>query len=130
MVKVHVPEDCGNAPKKLFVRDFIIAMVNNDQAFTSKNVTDDIRWNIVGEPSIEGKEAVLAGLRQRSNSAVAELTVHTIVTHGYDGVAEGLLTFKDGKKIAFCDVYRFRASTNNAPVKTITIYAVTLDKNK
>lgn len=130
MVKVHVQEDCGNAPKKLFVRDFIVAMVNNDQAFMTKNATDDIRWNIVGESSLEGKEAVLAGLRQRRNAAVAELTVHTIVTHGYDGVAEGLLTLKDGKKIAFCDVYRFRASTNNAPVKTITTYAVVLGKNK
>lgn len=128
MVKIHVPEDCGNAPKKLFVKDFIVAIVNNDQDFIYRNATDDIRWNIVGGQLIEGKEAVLAALSQFRGNAVAELTIHTIVTHGYDGVAEGALKFKDGRKIAFCDVYRFKASTNNAPVKTITTYAVALAK--
>jgi limonene-1,2-epoxide hydrolase len=126
MVKIHIQEDCGNAPKKLFVKDFIVAIVSNDQAFINQNATDDIQWNRVGEQCIEGKDAVLAALQRTRAKTVAELTIYTIVTHGYNGVAEGLLKFKDGSKIAFCDVFRFRASTNNAPVKAITTYAVAL----
>ncbi|HEU4552973.1 MAG TPA: nuclear transport factor 2 family protein [Chitinophaga sp.] len=127
MVKIHVPGDCGNAPKKLFVKDFIVAMVNNDRDFIYRSATDDIQWNMVGGQYIDGKDAVLTALQRFRGDAVAELTIHTIVTHGYDGVAEGLLKFKDGRRVAFCDVYRFRASTNNAPVKAITTYAVALD---
>jgi limonene-1,2-epoxide hydrolase len=126
MVKIHIQADCGNAPKKLFVKDFIVALVNNDQAFINRNSTDDIQWNVVGGQHIEGKEAVLAQLGQLRSDAVVELAIHTIVTHGYDGVAEGLLKFKDGRTMAFCDVYRFRASTNNAPIKSITTYTVAL----
>lgn len=128
MVKIHVQEDCGNAPKKLFVKDFIVAMVNKDQAFMDQHMTDDIQWNVVGEPPIKGKESVLTALQRLRGNPVTALTIHTIVTHGYDGVAEGLLQLKDGTTQAFCDVYRFRSSTNNAPVKVITTYAIALDK--
>jgi limonene-1,2-epoxide hydrolase len=126
MVKINVQEDCGNAPKKLFVKDFIVAIVNNDKAFIHSNTTADIQWNMVGGAHIEGKEAVLTELQRLRSDAVVELTIHTIVTHGYNGVAEGSLKFKDGREVAFCDVYRFKASTNNAPVKAITTYAVAL----
>ncbi|GEP93261.1 SnoaL-like domain-containing protein [Chitinophaga terrae (ex Kim and Jung 2007)] len=124
MIKIQVQADCGNAPKKMFVKDFIIAIVNNDQASLEKNATDDIQWTTAGGETIEGKEAVLAALRRFRSDKVAELTIHTIITHGYDGMAEGLLKFKDGRKEAFCDVYRFKASTNHAPVKNIRTYTV------
>lgn len=126
MVKIHVQEDCGNAPKKMFVRDFIIAAVNADQSFLDKNSTEDMQWSVIGGPHVEGKKSVLAALMQSRGGTVAELIIRTIVTHGYDGVAEGQLKLKDGQKIAFCDVFRFRASTNNAPVKAITTYAIAL----
>jgi hypothetical protein len=48
------------------------------------------------------------------------------VTHGYHGAADGFLKFKNGKTVAFCDVYQFRSSTSNAPIKTITTYAIPL----
>ncbi|MBC9909722.1 nuclear transport factor 2 family protein [Chitinophaga varians] len=128
MVKIHVQEDCGNAPKKLFVKDLIVAMVNKDRAFMDQHTTEDIQWNMVGGASIKGKEPVLTTLQRSRSEAVTELTIHTIVTHGYDGVAEGSLKFRDGTTQAFCDVYRFRSSTNNAPVKAITTYAIALAK--
>ncbi|NSL86204.1 hypothetical protein ECE50_005155 [Chitinophaga sp. Mgbs1] len=124
MVKIHAKEDCGNAPKKIFVQDLLVAIVNNDETFISKHTTDDLRWNIAGGASVEGKDTVLTALRQHRSDTLAELTIHTIVTHGYHGVAEGLLKYKDGRQVAFCDVYQFKASANNAPVKAITTYAV------
>ena len=42
MVTITVHEDCDNAPKKRFLRDFIVAVVSNDSAFVARNVTDDI----------------------------------------------------------------------------------------
>jgi hypothetical protein len=126
MVKINVHEDCGNAPKKLFLKDFIVAIVKKDNAFLTRNTTDDVHWNLVGGQPIGGKQEVLTAFQQTRSDEVRELVVNTIVTHGYNGVVEGLLKFKDGRTIAFCDVYLFRASTNNAPIKAITTYAITL----
>src|SRR5690349_21623803 len=126
MAKIITQEDCGNAPKKLFVKEFIVAMVNNDLEFVGQNVADDIQWNMVGAEIIQGKDTFLKSLRRSRGGAILELTIHTIVTHGYDGVAEGVLKLKDGRMMAFCDVYRFKASTNNAPIKAISTYAIPL----
>jgi hypothetical protein len=126
MVKINIREDCGNAPKKLFLKDFLVAIVRNDSAFISRNTTDDIRWNRVGDQSIDKKQDILAELQRSRSDEVAELTINTIVTHGYNGAVDGVLKFKNGKTVAFCDVYQFRSSTNNAPIRSVTTYAIAL----
>jgi limonene-1,2-epoxide hydrolase len=124
VVKVTVHERCGNAPKKQFVRDFLVAVAKGDSAAVSGTTTDDLAWNIVGARTVSGKAAVLAELHGERSKGVRELIINTIVTHGYDGVAEGLLTFANRKSVAFCDIYEFRASTNNAPIKAIKTYRI------
>jgi len=125
MAKINIQEDCGNAPKKLFLKDFIVSIVTNESTFVINNITDDIRWNVVGRQCMSGKPDVLSELRQARNNGVIELTINTIVTHGYDGVVDGLLKFKDGNTVAFCDIYRFSSPRNNAPIKTIKTYSIT-----
>jgi|SRR5690625_545895 len=122
MVKINVHDDCGNAPKKLYLKDFVISIVKNESTFISDNITDDIRWNVIGGQNISGKPDVLAELQQSRNNEVNELIINTIVTHGYDGVVDGLLKFKDGKAVAFCDIYRFSSPRNNAPIETIKTF--------
>lgn len=126
MVTITVHEDCGNAPKKLFLKDFLVAIVSNDRAFVARNTTDDICWNLVGGRCLSGKQDALPELQRSRSDEVAELIITTIVTHGYHGAVDGFLKFKDGKTVAFCDIYQFRASTNNAPIKAITTYAIAL----
>ena len=126
MVKIKVHEDCGNAPKKLFLRDFVIAIVKNDNTHISRNTVDDVQWNLVGDRCIDGRRTILVEFKKSRSNKIAELIINTIVTHGYNGVVDGLLKFKDGKTIAFCDIYQFRASTNNAPIKAITSYEIAL----
>ncbi|GHO93871.1 hypothetical protein KSF_039190 [Reticulibacter mediterranei] len=126
MVTITVHEDCGNAPKKLFLKNFLVAVTSLDRAFVARNTTDDIRWDLVGDQCISRKQDVLTALQRSRSDEVVELIINTIVTHGYNGAANGLLKFKDGKTVAFCDVYQFRASTNNAPIKAITTYAIAL----
>jgi hypothetical protein len=41
-------------------------------------------------------------------------------------IPDGLQKFKDGKTVDFCDVYQFISSTNNAPIRAITTYAIAL----
>jgi hypothetical protein len=55
MTKIIIGEDCGNSPKNIFVRETTIAPAKADSRFILSNVTDDIRWNIIGDRLIEGK---------------------------------------------------------------------------
>lgn len=83
-------------------------------------------WNLVGGQRISGKSDVLTELQRSRSNGVVELIINTVVTHGYSGAADGFLKLNDGKRVAFCDVCQFRASTNNAPIKAITTYAIAL----
>jgi hypothetical protein len=99
MTKVMIGEDCGNSPKNLFVRDLTIALAKGDTKFILKNVTGDVRWNLVGDRLIEGKAKMAEILEQIKNDKAAELTIHHIATHGKAGAAAGTMKFKNGKQL-------------------------------
>lgn len=110
MVNINVPENCGNSPKSAFIKRFNIAFAKGDVDFIVDSVTDDITWQMVGETKFEGKEAFTAAVNSMVTDQVAELTLHTIITHGREGAANGEIQLKDGTAVSFCDVYRFRGA--------------------
>jgi hypothetical protein len=125
MTKVMIGEDCGNSPKNLFVRDLTIALAKGDTKFILKNVTGDVRWNLVGDRLIEGKAKMAEILEQIKNDKAAELTIHHIATHGKAGAADGTMKFKNGKTVAYCNVYEF-SNTKGTSVREITSYEIEL----
>ncbi|WP_236975043.1 hypothetical protein [Membranihabitans maritimus] len=126
MVKINVPSQCGNAPKIVYLKDFISAIVTFDTNYLQDNTTEDIHWSIVGAQSFTGQSSVLAELQKYRSITVSALTITTIITHGYDGVVEGQLEFENGKKVSFCDIVRFKSSRNYSPVKSIRTHITTL----
>jgi hypothetical protein len=56
MTKVIIGEDCGNSPKNIFVEELTIAFAKGDTKFILNNVTDDVRWNIVGIDLSKGQK--------------------------------------------------------------------------
>jgi hypothetical protein len=121
-LKVICPDDCGNAPKKAFLKEFNIAFVQNDLAYLNDNITDDFLWNIIGQHQIQGKERVIAVLKQNQNNPITELQIHTIITHGYHGSVNGTLLVGNKKKYGFCNVYTFASSRNNSKIKEMSSY--------
>lgn len=124
MVQIIVAEDCGNAPKKGFIRDFNIAFAHQDIAAILDCVTDDVRWNRVGKGRTEGKGAFASALEEMSGPAVSRMVIENIITHGNVGAANGTVTFADGKTFAFCDVYRFGSFRKTARIKEVTSYVI------
>lgn len=118
-------EDCGNAPKKEFLKKLNIALANHDVEFILENLTDDIVWNIIGDKVIQGKEQVVESLNQFYRN-LTEMTISSIITHGYDGATNGTLSFGNRNQHAFCSVYKFNSSRNHAQVKEITSYLIQL----
>ncbi|MEH7480556.1 hypothetical protein V7157_05505 [Neobacillus drentensis] len=125
-LKIICPDDCGNAPKKAYLKEFSIAFAHNDLAFLSENITDDFHWNIIGQHQIQGKEKVIEILKQNQKNKVTELQINTIITHGYHGSVNGTQIVENKKKYAFCNVYQFASSRNNSKIKEMTSYLIEL----
>ncbi|MBN2118584.1 MAG: hypothetical protein JW730_18565 [Anaerolineales bacterium] len=86
-------------------------------------MTDDIRWNIVGDQLVEGKDSLAKVLGRMKDEKVAELSIRHIATHGKAGAVDGTVILEDGKTRAFCDVYEFNGAKGTA-VKEITSYGI------
>ncbi|HEX6032823.1 MAG TPA: hypothetical protein VFY83_00265 [Anaerolineales bacterium] len=123
MTKVIIGEDCGNSPKNIFVQELTIAFAKADSRFLLKNVTDDVRWNILGNQLIQGKDRFAEALEEKKNDQAVELSIQHIATHGKTGAADGRIKFKTGITHAFCNVYEF-SNTKGTSVKEITSYII------
>ena len=127
MLKVHVEADCGNAPKKVLLRDFNIAYAKGDVADLLPYVAADIRWTLVGDKVIEGKEQFAQEVEQMTRPTqpkVVELTINNVLTHGVGGAIDGIMLLEDGSRYAYCDVYRFSSNAKDAKIKVITSYII------
>jgi hypothetical protein len=124
MVKVNVQPDCGNAPKKLLLRDFTIAVANNDVPFILDSSADDIHWEVVGYQSIKGKTKIENLLKEILYAKLVEVTIANIITHGDAGSVNGTLKLIDGSIYGFCHVHTFTSHAKNARIKEITSYII------
>ena len=123
MTKVIIGEDCGNSPKNIFVQEITIALAKGDVKSVLNSVTDDIRWNIVGDSVIQGKDRFAEALEEKKNDKAVELKIDHIATHGKAGAADGRIIRKSKKKYAFCHVYEF-SNAKGIAVKEITSYVI------
>jgi len=125
MTKVTIHAACGNVPKKLLLRGLNIAFAKGDVAGILDHFTEDIRWQIVGEADLRGKEAVRAALAAMKDFVTSKFVILSIITHGSEGAVNGVIKTEQGKSVAFCDVYRF-ASVSGTKIKSMMSYAIEL----
>lgn len=123
MTKITVSADCGNAPKREFLKEINIAFAKGNTDFLIRSVTDKIVWNIVGDRTIEGKEKFTEELEKMKMEKVSELILDRILTHGKEGAVSGIMKMENGKKYAFSDFYEF-SGAKGAMVKSITSYII------
>ncbi|MTI48081.1 nuclear transport factor 2 family protein [Sporosalibacterium faouarense] len=122
-LKIICDEDCGNAPKKLFLREFILAWVKNNLTFIEKNISESVCWNIIGDRSVQGKTNFLDTYKQIQTYFVKEIEISTIITHGKTGAINGNFTYEQGK-IDFCHVLTFTSAGRNGKIKKLTTYEI------
>lgn len=129
MATVHIRPDCGNAPRKLLLRDFTIALADNNHAFILNWLADDIQWELVGDRLVSGRTAVTGMLRDTAQTAVDEVTVANIITHGDAGSVNGTVQYADGRRFGFCSVYTFAGHSKTAKIKVIAAYRIETTKD-
>jgi hypothetical protein len=117
-------DDCGNSPKKILLKEFIIAFAKNDIDFITEIITDNVYWNIIGDKIIQGKDNFVVTLKQMKNCTITQIHIKNIITHGSTGAVNGTLLFEDKKSYAFCDVYNFTSADKDSKIKEITSYVI------
>jgi hypothetical protein len=123
MIEIIVKEDCGNSPKKLFLKELNIAFVKSDISFITDSISDDISWNLVGDTLIQGKNNVTDVLEKMKRNQATKLIINNIITHGKAGAVNGEISLDNGKIYDYCDVYEFR-SAKGTNVKSIMSYVI------
>lgn len=120
---VRVDPDCGNSPRKAFIRDFNIAFAEGDVSFLVEHAGEDIVWRVVGNKELSGKSEYERELGSMAGQTVRELTIHSIVTHGREAAANGTLVMENDERYEFCDVYSFTGAKGNT-LKKICSYVI------
>lgn len=127
VVKITCKEDCGNAPKKILLRDFNVAAAKGELSFIGESITEDIIWHLfepAGQKQITGKENVLKEYKDNLVLVPVEFIIETILTHGNAGAVNGMIKAKDGKSYVFSDVYKFTSHAKSVKVKEMTSYII------
>lgn len=127
-MEIICEEDCGNAPKKLLLKDFNVAIVKCDLDPIVNNITDDIHWSLIGLTSVQGKDEFIQTVQEMEREKPKELNIKNIITHGNTGAVNGSIVTQE-KTYAFCDVYKF-SGFKNPKIKEISSYIIRLDKKQ
>jgi hypothetical protein len=123
MTKIIVSEDCGNSPKNILIQKLTIAIAKRDTKFILDTVVDLVRWNIVGNQLIEGKENLAGYLKQSKINQISLLTIHHVASHGKAGAVDGTQKMENGEMFAYCDVYEF-GNTKGTMISEIISYVI------
>lgn len=123
MPKIIIGKDCGNSPKNILLKDMVVAIIKGNSKFFLATVSEDIRWDIVGNPLLQGKDDVARALERMKGDKNTTLTIRHIATHGKAGAVDGTIKLSNGKTLEFCDVFEFKNSMGKS-VREITSYVI------
>lgn len=125
MTKIINQPNCGNAPKQQFIRDFYVAIAENELDKAFGMMTDNIIAKIPGYTTASGINAVKNLIsKDAGRTKIGELTIENTITHGKYGAINGKMFFEDGEEMEFCSVCAFSSHAKNAKLNSIKVYSI------
>src|SRR5690349_21140297 len=94
--EVLIEEDCGNSPRKEFLRDFNLAFIGGEVEKTLGFVAEDVTWELVGEGTIEGRAGMRAWLESMAGKSARRVVLKNIITHGRAAAINGSYEMESG----------------------------------
>lgn len=122
-MKLNIKTDCGNAPKREFIKNLTIAFASYDLDEVMPHLSDQIQWTLVGDETIVGKERFRSELEKMRGNKAVELSIHQIITHGREASIQGEMVMQNKHVFSFADFYEF-TSASGKMVKAITSYVI------
>lgn len=88
------------------------AFSRGDIDFFAAHCTDDVRWEMVGSETTEGKRALLESMQPSGDPVLPDITLESIITHGNRAAVVGTMQWTDvtgvARNYSFCNVYTMR----------------------
>lgn len=122
-MKIESPQNCGNSPKNEMLKEFCIALFENDAQFISDHLDLGITWEIVGRKSIFGLKNFLAHLESSPKTRASSVTIERIISHGKEGAIEGRFNLETREAFQFSDFIEFTGAAGKK-IKSITSYVI------
>lgn len=88
-LEVTVDVDCGNAPRKAQVRDWVVALAAGDVDAVCNELDTGVRWDVAGQRRYEGIDEVRRYVEQLADEEITSLSIRHVLSHGKQVVAEG-----------------------------------------
>ncbi|MBO0473047.1 hypothetical protein IGL98_003073 [Enterococcus sp. DIV0840] len=115
--------NCDNAPKRRMIRDCIVAAASRNQYLLESMLSDSFRCIIPNKKAIEDKNTFIE-LILKETIEIGFLEIQSILTHGNEGSAHGIITTKAGAKIYFSIIIRFKSNQKDAQISEITSFLI------
>ena len=106
-LSVSVDADCGNAPRKAQVRDWLIALAEADLDTVCSELDDDVRWDVAGNGTYVGIDEVRSHVRDE-HDGITRLHLRHLLSHGKQVCAEGAT---DNQRFALVVTYSGHGKT-------------------
>ena len=105
------------ADREEFLVKFNNAFVENDLNFIFDSVTTNVKWQMVGDPLLIGKEALIEAMNKVKQPKDMELNITSMIISGNAAAVDGTMHMKDDsnveKKYSFCDLFKFSTTEEN-----------------
>lgn len=116
---IVVEVDCGNAPRKAQIRDWLIALEGADNMVLAGLLAADVVWERVGEETWRGSGVALANV---PDAPARSLRVSSMLSHGKQVAAEGSVLRADGSDIRFAHIITFSGHGKAALIESVVTY--------
>lgn len=123
-IKIVSEVNCKNSPKRELLRDLSILVVKQQLEEPLDWLEEDVEWEIIGDESIHGLEAVEEKLKSFLETPIQEFHIDKIITHGNTAALNGKIIHENQSTIAFCHIYLFKGHRKTAKIKEITSYVI------
>ena len=108
---LHDKTKADAATQERVIRLVNDAFIKNDMPLFLSYCHDDIKWNMIGDKTIRGKDAILQEMTGKPGEGPDSI-IETVITEDNKTVGTGRfsMTNKEGAKetYRFCDIYTFR----------------------
>lgn len=121
---VEIPDHCQNAPRKLVIRDFLVALYGRRAESVLPMLAGTFQWDIFGTTTLTEPADVQQWIRQQP--IIRELKLHTIITHGTQCGADGVVQDTNDRLQVFNHVFIFTGHTATAKIRKIRSYILAL----
>lgn len=119
---------CDNAPKRRFIRDFMIACMMPSQAHILENIIEDFQLEIVGEEIVYSSHQLVEVIKAKQ-WRLSSLKFETILSHGKEGAASATVILTNGELIKLAGFFNFQTHRKDALIEGGQLFVVRCEQD-